>query len=44
MKEGDIAVVAANVEHAAEVGDEPAFAVDAWNPIREDYVLDKRGE
>lgn len=44
MKEGDIALVAPNVEHAAEVGDEPAFAVDAWHPIREDYVLDKQGE
>ena len=42
MREGDIAVVPPNVEHAAEVGDKPAFAVDAWHPIREDYVLDGR--
>ena len=44
MKEGDIAVVPADVEHEAEVGDGPAFAVDAWYPIRRDYVLDKQGE
>ena len=41
MGAGDIAVVPANIEHEAEVGDEPAFALDAWHPIREDYVLDK---
>jgi quercetin dioxygenase-like cupin family protein len=41
MREGDIAVVPANVEHAAEVGDEPTFALDAWHPVREDYILDK---
>ena len=42
MQEGDISVVPPDVEHAAEVGDEPASAVDAWHPIREDYVLDKQ--
>jgi quercetin dioxygenase-like cupin family protein len=42
MSEGDIAVVPADVEHAAEVGDQATFALDAWHPIRDDYVLDKR--
>lgn len=42
MHEGDIAVVPPNVEHEAEVGDKPAFAVDAWHPIRDDYVLTDR--
>lgn len=44
MREGDIAVIPGNVEHEAEVGEEPTFALDAWYPIREDYVLDKRDE
>ncbi len=44
MEAGDIAVVAPEAEHFAEVGDEPALAVDSWHPIREDYVLDKPGE
>ena len=41
MQEGDIAVIPPNVEHEAEVGDEQTLALDAWHPIREDYVLDK---
>lgn len=41
MGAGDIAVIPPNVEHQAETGDEVTFAIDAWNPIREDYVLDK---
>jgi quercetin dioxygenase-like cupin family protein len=44
MREGDIAVVPSNVEHEAEVGDEPTFALDAWYPVRDDYVLDKGDE
>ncbi len=42
MNEGDIAVVPANVEHEVEVGPEPVFALDAWHPIRQDYILDKQ--
>ncbi|RJP65034.1 MAG: cupin domain-containing protein [Candidatus Abyssobacteria bacterium SURF_17] len=42
MKEGDIAVIPPNVEHSVEVGVEPVFALDAWYPVREDYILDKR--
>jgi len=42
MPEGDIAVVPANVEHGAEVGDQPTFALDAWYPVRDDYILDKK--
>lgn len=40
MQDGDIAVVPANAEHSAKVGDAPAFAVDSWYPVRDDYVLD----
>jgi len=41
VSEGDIAVIPPDVEHSAEVGEEPVFALDGWYPIREDYVLDK---
>lgn len=41
MESGDIAVVPAEVEHSVEVGDTPAMALDAWHPVREDYILDK---
>ena len=44
MKEGDIAVIPPNIEHSVEVGAEPVFALDAWYPIREDYMLDKKQE
>ncbi|UCD58480.1 MAG: cupin domain-containing protein, partial [Candidatus Hydrogenedentota bacterium] len=42
LREGDITVIPSNVEHRAEVGDIPTLALDAWHPIREDYVLDKQ--
>jgi quercetin dioxygenase-like cupin family protein len=41
MGQGDIAVIPPNVEHEAVVGDRPTLALDAWYPIREDYVLDR---
>lgn len=41
MQPGDIAVIPANVEHSVVVGEQQAVALDAWHPIRQDYVLDK---
>jgi quercetin dioxygenase-like cupin family protein len=41
MHEGDIAVIPPNVEHEIEIGDAPVFAIDAWHPRREDYILNK---
>jgi quercetin dioxygenase-like cupin family protein len=41
MREGDIAVIPSGVEHRVDTGSEPLFAIDAWHPRREDYILDK---
>jgi quercetin dioxygenase-like cupin family protein len=38
MRQGDVAVVPSNVVHSGKVMDEPTVAVDAWNPIRDDYI------
>ncbi len=38
MRQGDVAVVPPNVIHSGRVLSEPTVAVDAWNPIREDYI------
>ncbi len=41
MTKGDVAVVPSNVPHSGRVIDEFTIAVDAWNPIREDYIYKK---
>ena len=38
MLKGDVAVVPSNVLHGGRVGDEFTIAVDAWHPIRKDYI------
>ncbi|MBN2159983.1 MAG: cupin domain-containing protein [Spirochaetes bacterium] len=38
MKKGEVAVVPPNVPHSGRVHDEFTIAVDAWNPIRKDYI------
>ncbi len=38
LKKGDGVVICSNQEHSAKVLDKPAKAVDAWYPIREDYL------
>ena len=38
MRQGDVAVVPPSVVHSGRVLDEPTVAVDAWNPIRDDYI------
>lgn len=39
LKNGDGVVICSDQEHSARVLDKPAKAVDAWYPIREDYLL-----
>ncbi len=38
LKNGAGVVILSNQEHGAKVLDKPAKAVDAWHPIREDYL------
>jgi quercetin dioxygenase-like cupin family protein len=38
MRHGDVAVVPSKVKHSGKVLKGPTVAVDAWNPIREDYI------
>lgn len=38
MRKGDVAIVPSNVVHSGRVIDEFTIAVDAWHPIREDYL------
>lgn len=38
MRQGDVAVVPSHIRHSGRVLEEPTVAVDAWNPIREDYI------
>jgi len=38
LKNGDGVVILSNQEHSAKILNKPAKAVDAWYPIREDYL------
>lgn len=38
LKAGDGVVIMPNQEHSAKILSKPAKAVDAWYPIREDYI------
>jgi quercetin dioxygenase-like cupin family protein len=38
MRKGDVAIVPSNVVHSGRVIDEFTIAVDAWHPIRDDYI------
>lgn len=38
LKKGDGVVILSNQDHSAKVLDKPTKAVDAWYPIREDYL------
>ena len=38
LKAGDGVVIYSNQEHSAKILNKPAKAVDAWYPIREDYL------
>ncbi|MBM4135652.1 MAG: cupin domain-containing protein [Nitrospira sp.] len=37
LKAGDGVVILSNQEHSARILNRPTKAVDAWDPIREDY-------
>mgnify|MGYP001170137443 FL=1 len=41
LKKGDVAVVPSRVLHSGRVLDEFTVAIDAWNPVREDYLYKK---
>jgi len=38
LRHGDVAIVPSNVKHSGRVLEEPTVAIDAWNPIRQDYI------
>ena len=38
LKAGDGVVILPDQEHSAEILSKPSKAVDAWYPIREDYI------
>jgi quercetin dioxygenase-like cupin family protein len=38
LRKGDGVVISSNQEHSAKVLKAPAKAVDAWHPLREDYL------
>jgi len=38
LKQGEGAVIPPNAEHGARVLDKPARVLDAWYPLREDYL------
>ena len=38
LKAGDGVVIMPNQDHSAKILSKPAKAVDAWYPIREDYI------
>jgi quercetin dioxygenase-like cupin family protein len=38
LKKGDGVVIYSNQEHSAKILNKPTKAVDAWYPIREDYL------
>ena len=40
LKRGDGATVPPNAEHKAVILSNPVKAVDAWYPVREDYVIE----
>ncbi len=39
LKKGDGVVILSNQEHGAKILDKPTKAIDAWHPIREDYII-----
>ncbi len=39
LKKGDGVVILSNQEHSAKILDKATKAIDAWYPIREDYLM-----
>ena len=40
LTEGQGATVASNEKHSGVAGPDGAFFIDAWNPVREDYIVE----
>jgi quercetin dioxygenase-like cupin family protein len=38
LKPGEVIAVPSNVKHSARTGDMPCKAVDAWSPVRKEYL------
>lgn len=38
LKAGDVIAVPSNVSHSAVTGEKPCRAVDAWSPVREEFL------
>lgn len=38
LRKGDMCTIASNVPHGAETGDSTCLVLDAFHPLREDYV------
>lgn len=38
LEQGDVIAIPSNVRHAVSTGDRPCKAVDAWSPIRKEYL------
>jgi len=38
LKSGDVIAIPSNMVHAASTGKWPCKAVDAWSPVRKEYV------
>jgi quercetin dioxygenase-like cupin family protein len=37
IEQGDTYIIPGGIDHMAEVGDEPAKALDIFSPVREEY-------
>ncbi len=38
LQPGEVIAVPSNVKHSARTGDNPCKAVDAWSPVRREYL------
>jgi quercetin dioxygenase-like cupin family protein len=38
LKAGEVIAIPSNVKHSARTGRMPCKAVDAWSPVRKDYI------
>ncbi len=39
LKPGEVIAVPSNVKHSARTGDMPCKVVDAWSPVRKEYLF-----
>lgn len=38
LRPGGVIAISSNVKHSARTGDNPCKAVDAWSPVRKEYL------